>query len=56
MSGHTVKMLMAIRLGRTGNLTGTDAICLVHSRAARRTRPRPCCTSHRLYVLTDSGS
>jgi outer membrane protein assembly factor BamB len=26
MSGHTVRRLMAIRLGRTGNLAGTDAI------------------------------
>ena len=25
MSGHTIRMLMAIRLGRRGNLTATDA-------------------------------
>jgi hypothetical protein len=28
MSGHTIKILMAIRLGRAGVLTGTDAIAV----------------------------
>ena len=34
MSGHTIKLLMAIRLGRTGALTGTDGDRVVHG--ARR--------------------
>ena len=54
MSGHTVKMLMAIRLGRTGNLTGTDAIAWSTPRGAPYT-PSPVLHESRLYVLTDSG-
>ncbi len=54
MSGHTVKMLMAIRLGRKGNLTGTDAIPWSTARGAWYT-PSPLLHDSRLYVLTDSG-
>jgi outer membrane protein assembly factor BamB len=54
MSGHTVKMLMAIRLGRAGNLTGTDAIAWSTARGASYT-PSPLLHDSRLYVLTDSG-
>ena len=54
MSGHTVKMLMAIRLGRTGDLTGTDAIAWSTPRGASYT-PSPLLHETRLYVLTDSG-
>jgi outer membrane protein assembly factor BamB len=54
MSGHTVKMIMAIRLGRTGNLTGTDAIAWSTPRGAPYT-PSPVLHESRLYVLTDSG-
>jgi outer membrane protein assembly factor BamB len=54
MSGHTVKMIMAIRLGRTGNLTGTDAIVWSTPRGAPYT-PSPVLHESRLYVLTDSG-
>ena len=40
MSGHTVRRLMAIRLGRTGTLTGTDAIAWSTTRGASYT-PSP---------------
>ena len=54
MSGHTVRRLMAIRLGRTGTLTGTDAIVWSTTRGASYT-PSPLLHDNRLYVLTDSG-
>jgi outer membrane protein assembly factor BamB len=54
MSGHTVKRLMAIRLGRTGALTGTDAIVWSTTRGASYT-PSPLLHDNRLYVLTDNG-
>jgi outer membrane protein assembly factor BamB len=54
ISGHTVKMIMAIRLGRTGNLTGTDAIAWSTARGAAYT-PSPVLHENRLYVVTDSG-
>jgi outer membrane protein assembly factor BamB len=54
MSGHTVKMLMAIRLGRAGNLTGTDAIVWSTPRGAAYT-PSPVLHDGRLYVVTDNG-
>ena len=54
MSGHTVKMLMAIRLGRKGDLTGTDAIAWSTPRGASYT-PSPLLHEGRLYVVSDSG-
>lgn len=54
MSGHTVKWIMAIRLGRTGNLSGTDAIAWSTARGAPYT-PSPVLHENRLYVVTDSG-
>ena len=54
MSGHTVKMLMAIRLGRRGKLTGTDAIVWSTARGAAYT-PSPVLHDGRLYVVTDNG-
>jgi outer membrane protein assembly factor BamB len=54
MSGHTVKMLLAIRLGRTGTLTGTDAIAWSTPRGAPYT-PSPLLHDGRLYVVTDNG-
>ena len=54
MSGHTVRMLMAIRLGRTGRLTGTDAVVWSTARGASYT-PSPVLHDNRLYVLTDGG-
>ena len=54
MSGHTIKMLMAIRLGRTGRLTGTDAIAWSTARGAPYT-PSPLLHDGRLYVVSDTG-
>jgi outer membrane protein assembly factor BamB len=54
MSGHTVKMLMAIRLSRKGILTGTDAIVWSTARGAAYT-PSPLVHDGRLYVVTDNG-
>ena len=54
MSGHTIKMLMAIRLGRTGTLTGTDSVVWSTARGASYT-PSPLLHDGRLYVVTDSG-
>lgn len=54
MSGHTVKMLMAIRLGRRGTLTATDAIAWSTPRGVSYT-PSPVLHEGRLYVVSDSG-
>jgi outer membrane protein assembly factor BamB len=54
MSGHTVKLIMAIRLGRTGILTGTNAIAWTTPRGAPYT-PSPLVHDNRLYVLADNG-
>jgi outer membrane protein assembly factor BamB len=54
MSGHTIKKLMAIRLGRTGVLTGTDAIAWETSRGVSYT-PSPLLHEGRLYVVSDAG-
>ena len=54
MSGHTIRMLMAIRLGQPGILTDTDAIAWSTPRGASYT-PSPLLHEGRLYVLTDSG-
>ena len=54
MSGHTIKRLMAIRLGRTGVLTGTDAIVWSTPRGVSYT-PSPLLHDGRLYVVSDAG-
>ena len=54
MSGHTVRFIMAVRLGRTGNLTGSDAIAWSTARGAPYT-PSPLLHDNRLYLLTDNG-
>jgi outer membrane protein assembly factor BamB len=54
MSGHTIKMLMAIRLGRRGTLTGTDSVTWSTARGAAYT-PSPLLHDGRLYVVTDNG-
>jgi outer membrane protein assembly factor BamB len=54
MSGHTIRMLMAIRLGRTGDLTDTDAVVWSTARGAAYT-PSPVLHEGRLYVVTDGG-
>ncbi len=54
MSGHRDPMLMAIRLGREGDLTGTDAIAWSQTRGNSYT-PSPVLHGNKLYVLTDNG-
>ena len=54
ISGHTKRIIMAIRLGSTGNLTGSDAIVWSTARGAAYT-PSPLLHENRLYVVTDSG-
>jgi outer membrane protein assembly factor BamB len=54
MSGHTIKHLMAIRLGRTGDLTGKEAIAWSTSRGVSYT-PSPLLHDGKLYVVSDAG-
>ncbi len=54
MSGHTIKLLMAIRLGRQGVLTGTDAIAWSTARGVSYT-PSPLLHEGRLFVVSDAG-
>jgi outer membrane protein assembly factor BamB len=54
MSGFRDPKLMAIRLGRTGDLTGTDAVVWQATRGLSYT-PTPVVQNNTLYVLTDSG-
>lgn len=54
MSGFRDPKLMAIRLGRTGDLTGTDAVVWSATRGLSYT-PTPVVQNNTLYVLTDSG-
>ena len=54
MSGYRDPKLMAIRLGRTGNLTGTDAVLWEATRGLSYT-PSPVLHDGILYLLTDNG-
>ncbi len=54
MSGYQNPKLMAIRLGREGDLTGTDAIVWTETRGTSYV-PSPVVADGRLYVLTDTG-
>ena len=54
MSGHMNPNLMAIRLGREGDLTGTDAVVWSQTKGNSYT-PSPVIYDNKLYVLTDSG-
>ena len=54
MSGFRDPNLMAIRLGREGDLTNTDAIVWQNQRGTSYT-PSPILYDGTLYVLTDSG-
>jgi outer membrane protein assembly factor BamB len=54
MTGFQQPNLMAIRLGREGNLTGTDAILWQNQRGNSYT-PSPVLHDGKLYLLTDSG-
>lgn len=54
MTGHRDPKLMAIRLGREGDLTGTDAVVWTQTRGNSYT-PSPVLHDNKLYVLTDNG-
>jgi outer membrane protein assembly factor BamB len=54
MSGYNNPKLMAIRLGREGDLTGTDAVVWSQTRGNSYT-PSPVIFDNKLYVLTDTG-
>jgi len=54
MSGHREPNLLAIRLGREGDLTGTDAIAWTNNRGNAYTAS-PVLHDNKLYFVTDSG-
>ncbi len=54
MSGYRNPMLLAIRLGREGDLTGSDAIVWRQTKGNSYT-PSPVLSDNKLYVLTDTG-
>ena len=54
MTGHMKPNLMAIRLGREGDLTGTDAIVWSQTKGNSYT-PSPVIHDNKFYALTDSG-
>jgi outer membrane protein assembly factor BamB len=54
MSGYRNPKLMAIRLGRTGDLTGTEAIAWETTRGTSYTAS-PALADGRLYVIADNG-
>jgi outer membrane protein assembly factor BamB len=54
MTGYQNSNLMAIRLGREGNLTGTDAVVWSQIKGNSYT-PSPVLCDNKYYVLTDSG-
>ena len=55
MSGHRDPKLMAIKLGKEGDLTGTDSVLWSHTRGLSYTLS-PVLHEGRLYVVTDSGN
>jgi outer membrane protein assembly factor BamB len=54
MSGFRDPKLMAIKLGREGDLTGTDAVLWSETRGTSYT-PSPVLFDGKLYTLTDNG-
>jgi len=54
MSGFRDPKLLAIRLGREGDLTGSDAIVWSQTRGMSYT-PSPALHENKLYTLTDNG-
>jgi outer membrane protein assembly factor BamB len=54
MSGFRNPNLMAVKLGREGDLTGTDAIAWQNQKGNSYT-PSPVLHDGKLYLLTDSG-
>jgi outer membrane protein assembly factor BamB len=55
MSGYRNPNLLAIRLGRQGDLTGTDAIVWTNTRGNSYT-PSPVLHENRLYFVADNGT
>ncbi len=55
MSGHREPKLMSIRLGREGDLTGTDAVLWSHTRGTAYT-PSPVLHENKYYTLSDNGT
>ncbi len=55
MTGYRDPMLLAIRLGKGGDLTGTDSIIWSQAKGNSYT-PSPVIFENRLYVLTDNGT
>ncbi len=54
MSGYRNQKLLAVKLGRDGDLTGTDAIVWTADRGLAYT-PSPVLHDGKLYILTDNG-
>jgi outer membrane protein assembly factor BamB len=54
MSGHREPKLMAIRLGREGDLAGTDAVLWSQTRGTAYT-PSPVLQDNKYYTLSDNG-
>jgi outer membrane protein assembly factor BamB len=54
MSGHREPNLLAIKLGRKGDLTGTDAVVWTNNRGNAYTAS-PVLHDNQLYFVTDSG-
>ena len=54
MSGFRDPNLLAIKLGRTGDLTGTDAVLWTTNKGTSYT-PSPVLADGKLYFVTDSG-
>lgn len=54
MSGHREPKLMAIRLGKAGDLTGTDAVVWSQTRGTAYT-PSPVLHDNKYYTLSDNG-
>lgn len=54
MSGYRDPKLMAIRLGKDGDITGSDAIAWSHTRGLAYTTS-PVLYDNKLYVVTDNG-
>ena len=54
MSGHRDPKLMAIRLGKEGDLTGTDAVLWSQTRGTAYT-PSPVLHDGKYYTLSDNG-
>jgi outer membrane protein assembly factor BamB len=55
MSGYRNPNMLAIRLGRQGDLTGTDAIVWTNNRGNSYT-PSPVLYEGKLYFVTDNGT